>query len=197
MWLAKETPLRPPVFISKRSFDIPFFVDPTTREQTREVILYVSKDHGRTVEIADRQLPTAKCFHYRAPGDGMYWFVVRTENMDYRPRSVDTPIDQPSQRICVDTVRPEARLQLIRRQDDMISVRWDVDDENLDKQSIQLGYQRIDGKTWTKLPIEPATEGRYVWNVLDNIEVLVRLRVRDKAGNESIAALSIPPEERP
>jgi RNA polymerase sigma factor (sigma-70 family) len=185
------------IFMATRSFDLPFRVDPMTREIVGGFILYVSKDNGHTVEIADRKPPTAQRFHYQAPDDGIYWFVVGTESKEGRARPIDVPMDSPAIRIWVDTVRPEAKLQLVQRRKSMISVRWDVDDENLDKLSIQLEYQRIDDKEWTKLPIKPATEGHHDWNIPDDIEVWVRLRVRDKAGNESIATLCIPPEKRP
>jgi RNA polymerase sigma factor (sigma-70 family) len=185
------------IFVSTRSFALPLRVDPAMREKIGGFILYVSKDNGQTVEIADRKPPTAQRFHYQAPGDGIYWFVVGTESKEGRARPIDVPMDSPAIRIWVDTMRPEAKLQLVQRRKGTISVRWDVDDENLDKLSIQLEYQRIDDKEWTKLPIKPATEGHHDWNIPDDIEVWVRLRVRDKAGNESIATLSIPPEKHP
>jgi len=74
--------------VNKRTFQIPIHLD--RDEGIRELALYVSRDQGKTWEVAVKAAPTEKAFSFVAPADGEYWFTVQTTGRDGRlfPASV-------------------------------------------------------------------------------------------------------------
>jgi hypothetical protein len=67
-----------PVRVSARQMDIPFRLDPASREEVRELSLYVSRDEGKSWTLAATARPEEERFPFKAPKDGAYWFAVRT-----------------------------------------------------------------------------------------------------------------------
>jgi beta-lactamase regulating signal transducer with metallopeptidase domain len=60
-----------------RQMKIPFDVDPLERDKISHLVLYVSRNEGKTWETADtKKIGESKAFSYTAPADGPYWFAV-------------------------------------------------------------------------------------------------------------------------
>ena len=74
--------------VNKRTFQIPIHLD--RDEGIRELALYVSRDQGKTWEVAVKAAPTEKAFSFVAPADGEYWFTVQVRTGEGRllPASV-------------------------------------------------------------------------------------------------------------
>ncbi len=57
-----------------RSFKIPFLVEPGREAEIELIKLFVSRDFGKTWSFAEEVKPEARCFRFRAPENGIYWF---------------------------------------------------------------------------------------------------------------------------
>jgi hypothetical protein len=179
----------------------PFAVDPdvqsgtVTRRQQRK---FDMRDAG------DRPFP-----------DGIYGLslVVKSRaGIGRKPR----PGDVPEIRIEIDTKLPDAQLFMPvadPQNPDQILLKWNAFDKNLADRPINLEYaERLDGE-WLPIQLNMENTGRYAtervgreqfvkgsvtgdysWKVPPNtpLQVYLRMRVRDRAGNERIIVTERP-----
>ena len=131
--------------------------------------------------------------------DGVYGLslVVKSRaGLGKRPR----PGDAPELRIEIDTQPPEAQLYMPvadPQHPDQVLIKWSAHDKNLAERPIHLEYSaRSDGE-WLPIKLDVENSGRftnervtgdYSWKVPPGtpLQVYLRLRVRDKAGNERV-----------
>ena len=78
------------------TFSIPFTVDESAGD-VAEVQLHVSNDGGQTWQLYARQKPADTRFHFRAGGEGEYWFASRT--VDHAGRGMPENIIRPQSRV--------------------------------------------------------------------------------------------------
>src|ERR1700722_1093605 len=98
------------VFYSpKYNFLIPFSTDPNDK-RIKSVILHVSEDQGRTYSVAatatapgPNARPEDKVFRFNATKDGLYYFIVQTQEFNdaLHPPKLDNL--RPGLKVCVDT----------------------------------------------------------------------------------------------
>jgi hypothetical protein len=105
--------------------------------------------------------------------------------------------DIPEVRIELDTTPPLAQL-FSPRQDpakkDNLILSWKASDKNLTDRPITLEWaERPDG-TWQTIAADIADSGSYSWRPVPGmpVQVYLRLRVRDLAGNEGVAVTPEP-----
>jgi hypothetical protein len=131
--------------------------------------------------------------------DGIYGLSLVVKNragMGKKPR----PGDAPEIRIEVDTQLPEAQLFMPvadPQNQDRVLIKWSAKDKNLIDHPISLEYAvRPDGD-WQPIKLDLENSGKFTnervtgdfsWKVPDNtpVQVYLRMRVRDKAGNERV-----------
>lgn len=65
--------------------------------------LFVTRDNGRTWELAATAAPEERQFVYRAPADGLYGFVIQLENESRNDLPAIAPGTTPQVRVLVDT----------------------------------------------------------------------------------------------
>jgi hypothetical protein len=175
-------------------FKIPFKAnDP----RIRELILNASEDNGRTWKSVATSGPAGDGFHFKARHDGWYFFSVQTRDTENRlfPATLDGV--KPGLKVCVDTVPPVVRLEVITPREGGVGVKWDVRDENLDLRTFQFEARPAGVSEWTKLDAQRIAAGQHVWNPGTNAALEVRMSVRDLAGNEGKDTKTIPAGERP
>jgi hypothetical protein len=128
--------------------------------------------------------------------DGVYGLTLVVKNragMGKKPR----PGDVPEIRIEIDTTLPIAKLfQPIAdpQQPDQVLLRWIAQDKNLIPAPICLEYaEKADGP-WQPIATDLENSGRYSWKLSPAVPVQVYLRVRvsDKAGNVSVGVTQQP-----
>jgi hypothetical protein len=184
-------------YTNKRSFRIPFDIDKAGRAKIKDVQLWASEDSGNRWEPVSKTTPDRPSFTFRAARDGEYWFAVRVFGVDdqFYP-SLDEEI-VPGMKVLVDTKPPTLVLEPYGesggRRGTVASVRWEVRDENLDLKSLVIEY-RVEGvREWRRVPLrKPGLIGAQRWDVGTADAVDVRAVVADKAGNETVAKLSVP-----
>ncbi|HEV8060399.1 MAG TPA: hypothetical protein VGP68_11025 [Gemmataceae bacterium] len=172
-----------PHYVPKSIFRIPFNVDPNN-PRLLEVQLFVSEDHGQSWQKAGSAAPEQGGFHFRAEHDGLYWFTVRTVDINGKANPATVQGAPPQIRVEVDTQLPLVSLRQAPSRDGQIGVEWEIREENLDINSFLLEYRTAGSQDWIPLTVEAGRTGQRYWNpgVSGNVEA--RLRVRDLAKNE-------------
>ena len=107
------------------------------------------------------------------------------------------PGDVPEIRIEIDTTLPDAKLyepSADPQHADQVLLRWIATDKNLTAAPISLEYaEKADGP-WQPIATDLENSGRYSWKVgpAVPVQVYLRVKVRDKAGNESVGVTRQP-----
>jgi hypothetical protein len=168
----------------------------SSREQTRELILLVSNDKGLSWREVARNLATEPSFHFQAPEEGEYWFIVQQVDEQGRRKPANRIEAKPSIRVCVvDTTAPRAQLFQPEINQKAVDLGWEASDANLVDNPITLEWAEQKDGPWYLIGEDhlPNT-GHYKWHLNNEIpsRVYLRIRVRDKAGNEACAATDKP-----
>ena len=129
-------------------------------------------------------------FLFSADRDGDYEFTVQFVYPDgtTSPRSDDL---SPQQRVVVDTTPPQVRLYPSNT-----GVAWEAADDNLEAQSLSLECRWPGQQDWTKVT-ERAFRARdqFAWKLPAGKTLEVRVKARDRAGNEGVSAPTrVPPD---
>jgi hypothetical protein len=133
-----------------------------------------------------------------AEGDGIYGFSVVVRSGAGRAKKPPQPGDAPQFRVELDTTPPKAELLPPKEGDPgTVILSWKAQDKNLASKPISLDWsERRDGP-WQSIAANLANTGRYVWKLPPQklpMKVFLRLRARDRAGNEGIA-VTVDPQE--
>ena len=181
--------------------------------------IWLTKDEGQTweayAEVPGKDVETdsqlgrkERPFDFgddKAPfPDGVYGLILVVKNRAGVGRTPKAG-DMPEIRVEIDTKAPIAQLYKPMpdpQRPDHVLLKWFADDKNLTDRPITLEYAEKQDGPW--LPIQNDLENRgrsankqisgdFSWKVPANfpVQVYLRLRVRDKAGNESVAVSSL------
>jgi hypothetical protein len=186
---------------NRRAFRIPFNINPADRARYKQVQLVASSDGGGHWEKIDATTPDRPSFTFKAPRDGEFWFAVRTLDTKNRLSPPDDAEIEPNMKVVVDTVPPQIDLEVLPRRGSAVTVRWDLIDERLDLNSLQLEYQAVGSTGWTPVTIrKPGRLGKETWDAGTSEPLKVRMSVSDKAENSKTVTLTAPdgkPRNRP
>jgi hypothetical protein len=169
---------------------IPFTRDPG---QVKQVQLCVSTDQGRDWQPVLTSTPDARSFPpYLFPADGTYWFASRMIDFSDRPYPRTLGELAPQLKVVVDRKPPVVTLrQIADSRAGIVSVAWDVADENFDPRRFVLEY-RVSGSDWQReAQAEAKPAGVQSWRLEPGVRMEVRLRVVDKAGNDADQLLAV------
>lgn len=170
--------------LNTSKFQIPIRIQQERKNDIKELVLYVSKDRGKTWEISSRALPSQEAFTHYAKEDGNYWFsvVIVDHKGNQEPREVHA--GTVGQKVAVDTQKPEISMK-VEKQGEEIRVKWSAKDANLDLKSMKLDckIEGNDGNEWLPISIKPAAEGTGTFKVQGGGGITVRMQVTDLAGN--------------
>jgi hypothetical protein len=151
----------------------------------------ISRRQQRKFDLRDAQ--------DRPFADGIYGLTLVVKNragLGKKPR----PGDVPEVRVEIDTQLPEAQLFMPvpdPQNPDQVLLKWRASDKNLAERPIHLEYAATPDGEWLPIQLNLENTGRFTservtgdfsWKVPPNtpLQVYLRLRVRDKAGNERI-----------
>jgi hypothetical protein len=190
--VSAQPPARDPQYTRQTVIRMPF--TPNTSGRLKRVMLYVSTDSGREWQPCSEAAPTDRFFRdYNAPGDGAYWFAVRSVDAfdQYNPPSLSQLV--PEVKVVVDTRPPVVTLrQADDRRSGIVTMEWDVRDENLDLTKFSIEH-RVPGQSdWERdSHYQIGTTGTVSWNINPGIRMEVRLRAMDRAGNVGEATIQL------
>lgn len=171
-----DAPSADAVFLNTRTFAIPFQVGAGRLKADDAIWLFASADKGRTWVQVQVASPGLKEFRYTAADDGEYWFAVHTRSEDIRDI-------KPSLKVVIDTKPPQVTL---RREPNTNMVAWKVEDRNLDLGSLKVEYMEPASAGWRLVAVKEASGTFYLPDGTSR-DAAVRVTVRDKAGNSTVA----------
>ncbi|MBA4031145.1 MAG: hypothetical protein C0478_09695, partial [Planctomyces sp.] len=173
-----------PIVTAKNRFRIPFKVDPAAlqRMNAQELRLYVSSDQGSTWNMAQTISPEIGKFEYQSPGDGEFWFSVKTLDGDNQLQP-NGRVFEPGLMVIVDTREPRVDLSLQEISQGKVQLSWHLHDQNLDPSTLKLEYSQPGASGWQTVSVAPRATGQTTWSVPQGGIVAVRGSVLDRAGN--------------
>ncbi len=175
------------IYTNQRGHRIPIVpLSEQDRRNIEKLILYVSKDQGRSWEQGQVVGPASTEFTYTAVQDGEYWFSVAAMQQN-GVQDPPSPSGATSQKMIVDTRGPIIDLVNARRDGGTIAVGWSIQEPHPDPQSLTLSYQIAGSGRWQNVPITPAPRGEQKFTTPTEGNVIVRLQMKDRAGNSSFA----------
>jgi RNA polymerase sigma factor (sigma-70 family) len=192
---ARNTRGFPPLYyISTRSLSVPISVDRKNKD-IAEFILFFTGDRGKSFQQVSTIPADAKQFLFKAPGDGMYWFIVQQVDKQGRCEPANLIGVKPDLGVCVDTTPPVVTLQALRDRN-TVHLAWTAKDANLEEKAVQkLEWSNQKDGPWSPPILSgPLTNTHhFVWNLPDKMpsDFYVRIHVRDKAGNDGYAVAYI------
>ena len=181
----------------RRNFDFPIDPDQLSRLEDRpsELALFASYRGGPFREVGryePSRLPKVNGgrngFPFEADKDGEYEFAVQ---FIYPGGRVSPRADEMAgeRRVVIDTLPPTIRLTASGN-----GVEWVADDDNIDPRSVTLECKfAADTKWYTVPPVRSdvfQTADRYAWQLKSGQQLDVRVKVKDRAGNESISRVA-------
>jgi hypothetical protein len=169
-------------YLPSRSFNIPFSIaenDPGTEE-----ILNVSTD-GQTYRYVASARPFERRFHFTAPADGWYYFIVQTRDASGALTPENLRGVPPSIRVCVDTQHPVIEELTADASSDtaLPTIRWKISETNL--KEIWADYRLASGGEWVPLFLPAQAQGQHTWKPSWGGELEVRVMAVDKADHRS------------
>ncbi len=178
-------------------FSIPIKINPERRADIKELLLYASRDHGQTWDRVGSCTPDKESFPFFAQGDGSYWFSVAIVDQAGQQEPRDPKTGPVGQKLIVDTTKPAARIHSVERQGDEVVVHYEVRDEYLDPSSLKLEYQATNGLAGQPTPVAivpgPGGPSQARFRPGNGGALVVRLSVKDQAGNEGTAQQNLAP----
>lgn len=179
---------------NQRSLRIPINFQDARRSELRELLLFASADQGRNWQQVAAVLPDKTEFLFNAPAEGTWWLKVAVINRQGKQEPDNIQQGPPDLRIVVDTFKPLVQIASAQRQGDEVVVSWDVKEDNPDPKSLRLEYQPKDNPSafWSAVPIVvPGPTGQVKFRPSSAGPLLLRLQVRDQAGNQGQATAEV------
>jgi hypothetical protein len=181
-------PVGKTVYTNKPKFRIPynFKAEEMKELRAKEVRLYVSSDLGvRWQPVQTQALPQNAPqgkFPFQAPGEGEFWFCVRTLDVDNRLHPADEDVASELQ-VIVDLTLPQLALSLRQVAPGRVRLSWKATDDYLDPARLRLEYAQQGAGGWQAIPVVPKAVDSTEWNVPKGGMIAVRGTVGDLAGN--------------
>jgi hypothetical protein len=178
--------------LNQKKFAIPVKFEPSRRAEIRELLLYVSRDEGRSWNLEARTKPDQESFNYYAPTDGSYWFTVAVIDQKGNQEPLNVMQAPVGQKIVVDTTKPLLTLAA-QRQGDEVVARWEVREDYPKSETLKLDYQLKDNPSagWTPVAILPDLQGQTTFRPTGPGAMMLRVQLQDQAGNQGMALAEV------
>src|SRR5262245_62074514 len=188
------------IYSRQKAFRIPFQIpDPTEQKQLQEVQLYVARNGGKWEKYTSAPpevAPDKRSFTFRTDQDGEFWFAVRTMDRKGNLNPAEDAEMQVGLRVIVDSEVPKVELRPVSRSGREVGLEWEVQDRNIDLESLKMEY-RTDGQdSWRAVPgVVQKFFGQVFWASDAPGHVTVRCQVQDRAHNLGIQSIELEPSD--
>ncbi|MBX9678028.1 MAG: hypothetical protein K2X38_04630 [Gemmataceae bacterium] len=180
-------------FTNQRNHSVPVNVPAAARAEIRELRLFASRDQGTSWQQVAVIGPDKNAFAFYAPTDGSYWLRVATVNQKNQQQPENLYEGPPNIKMAIDSMKPLIRLGLPTRQGNDVVVSWELQEDHPEWSTFQIEYQAKDAANpfWTKVNANPGLTGNARFTPPTQGPVVVRLQLRDMAGNSQIASAEL------
>ena len=126
--------------------------------------------------------------------DGVCWLKVAVINRQGKQEPGNILQGPPDRKIVIDTIKPVVRAFTAQRQGDEIVAAWDILEAHFDPKDFHLEYQPKDNPSafWTTIPATPGLIGQQRFRPTAASPLMLRLTVKDLAGNASFGVADVP-----
>lgn len=173
-----------PSVVKSSMFSFDFTAPPSDAASLQEVQLHYSIDQGKSWKLYRGVPPSDGKITFEAAGDGEYWFAVQQVYKDGRRRPAQMEGVAPQRKVVVDTTAPRVELSPISG-GGKVGVEWNIRGEDVDLSSLRLEARLTTKREWMPVSVTPTRTGRKTWEPDQKGDHEVRLRVVDRAGNET------------
>jgi hypothetical protein len=205
--VAYQKPLPPAKHVNIKEVDLEYQLTRMGPSGIGSVDLWWTTDDGQTWDkapnpevkdfVKEGLQPTYQRTVALLEGDRVYGFSLVVKSRAGLGRTPPKAGDVPEVRIELDTTPPVAQL-FSPRQDpakkDNLILSWKATDKNLTDRPVTLEWAERPDATWQTIAADIADTGSYSWRPAPGmpVQVYMRLRVRDLAGNEGVAVTPEP-----
>jgi hypothetical protein len=179
------------MFTSSRAQKMEATVPDARRAEIRELLLYASHDQGENWSQVSKITSEQREFQFNLPVDGLYWLCVAVVTRDGRQEPQSLAKVQPNWKLVVDTLKPLARITSAVRTGNEVAVAWEAREDHPEWSTFRLEYQTSPGGLLAPINAAPGLTGQTKFNPSTNGAVVVKLTLRDKAGNETVATAEV------
>jgi hypothetical protein len=183
------------VALNQTKVRFPLNINLARRQEISQIKLYVSSDRGLSWQQEAVVAPDQDAVYFYAPRDGEYWLQVATvsRNGKQEPDNIYRVPPGRIAKVLIDTLKPLVRITAAQRQADEIAVAWEIQEDHPDPASLKLEYQTAGSSalTWTPAAAPAALIGQARIYVPVPQAVRLRLQMKDRAGNLSVAEAEV------
>jgi hypothetical protein len=165
-----------------------------TKDDGQNWELYAIDPEGKSGNVANgRHKRTVALDH----GEGLYGFTLVVKSRAGLGKAPPRAGDAPEIRVELDTTPPVAQLYSPAPEPgkyNTLQLKWAARDANLTGTPVTLEWAAKRDGPWQAIAPPLANDGTHAWQLPDGlpVQVYLRLRVRDLAGNESVAVTPEP-----
>lgn len=175
--------------VNVRDFQIAYEVDNVGPTGIDSIDLYITENNGDTWFHYGQDSDKTSPFAVTVPRDGEYGFSFRIRNGAGVVAPPPQPGEKPEIQVIVDATPPQVQLfppqPGPRTNLSELLIRWTATDRQLDAAPVAISVARHESGPWQLIRDWGPNTGQFLWEVPDELpeEFLVRLEVRDAAGN--------------
>lgn len=185
-----------PRMVNSASFELEYEIESVGPSGVGRVELWGTRDGGRTWSDfaidADNRSPMA----VTVDGEGIYGFCILVQSGSGFGGRPPAEGDMPDIWIGVDLTPPTCRITGADVSPDgtQLVVRWEAEDDVLDPRPVSLLFSASPNGPWTPIASGLENTGSYRWQLDGRVpeRILLRLEVRDEAGNVATFATPDP-----
>jgi len=180
--------------VRSRTFDVNYAINDAARPLSL-LELWYTRDSGQTWHNAGSDRDTESPIAFTATEEGLYGFFVVAANSAGASSPTPQSGTTPQQWAFVDYTPPVVQLHPVRPGSSgparTLLVKWTAIDAHLASRPVALTYRTLDDGAWETIARALANTGRFEWRIPDDVtgRIMLRISVRDAAGNLSTAAL--------
>ncbi len=179
------------VFSNSRAQKVEANFPESRRAEIRELILYASQDQGESWAQVSKINPDQREFAFALPVDGAFWLRVAVVNRAGKQEPENLYRVQPNWKLTVDTLKPLVRITSATRTGNEVAVGWEIREDHPEWTTFRIEYLTSPGGPATPVQAAAGLTGLARFNPSTNGAVVVRLTLKDKAGNETVVSADV------
>lgn len=175
--------------VNSRTFALEYELAEVGAGGVAKVELWGTRDGGKSWQKCAEDEDNRSPLQVSVDQEGEYGFSIVVVGAGGDSGSPPQAGDTPALWVSVDLQPPLAQILSVdtkRGQDEgELTVRWDADDDNLERRPISLYYSSRPAGPWTTIATNLENSGEFAWPVERHVprRVYLKLEARDTAGN--------------